>query len=101
MNDKQPKIPTEVYLNFLGRTIEINWNYHAILMYSVWIVLVPLCVISIRYFKPKPSTYGVTTKIALTNLSWWWFNVHKYGLFLAIFLSLGGLAVALIVSRGF
>jgi len=101
MNEIRLHIPTEVYLDFLGRTIEINWNYHAFLMFGVWFVLVPLCIISIRYFKPKPSTYGITKKIRLTNISWWWFNVHKYGLFLAIGLSLGGLAVALTVSRGF
>lgn len=101
MNEGQSHIPTEVYLDFLGRTIEIHWNYHAILMFSIWFVLVPLCVITIRFFKPRPSEFGITTKIRLTNIRWWWFNVHKYGLFLAIGLSLVGVAVALVVSRGF
>lgn len=27
MNEPVPHIPTEVYLGFLGRTIEIHWNY--------------------------------------------------------------------------
>ncbi len=94
-------IPTEVYLGFLDRTIEIHWGYHAILMFSVWMVLVPLCIIIIRFGKPKPTEFGVQTKISIRNLRWWWFNTHKYGLFLAIFLSLGGVAVALTVSGGF
>lgn len=94
-------IPTEVYLGFLGRTIEIHWNYHALLMFSVWMVLVPVCVIAIRFFKPKPSQYGVTTKISLRNIRWWWFSVHKYGLFAAVGLSLAGATVALVVRGGF
>lgn len=101
MNEGQSHIPTEVYLDFLGRTIEIHWNYHAILMFSIWFVMVPICIITIRFFKPRPSEFGITTKIKLTNIRWWWFNVHKYGLFLAIGLSLAGLAVALVVSGGF
>ncbi|HSM39620.1 MAG TPA: cytochrome b561 domain-containing protein [Afifellaceae bacterium] len=101
MNEGQTHIPTEVYLDFLGRTIEIHWNYHAVLMFSIWFVMVPICIMTIRFFKPRPSEFGITTKIKLTNIRWWWFNVHKYGLFLAIGLSLAGLAVALVVSRGF
>lgn len=101
MNEGQSHIPTEVYLDFLGRTVEIHWTYHAFLMFGIWFVLVPLCIISIRFFKPRPSTYGIQTKIKLTNIRWWWFNVHKYGLFLAIGLSLAGVAVALVVSKGF
>lgn len=101
MNEGQTHIPTEVYLDFLGRTVEIHWNYHAILMFSIWFVMVPICIITIRFFKPRPSEFGITTKIRLTNIRWWWFNVHKYGLFLAIGLSLVGLAVALVVSQGF
>jgi len=101
MNQPVHHIPTEVYLGFLGRTIEINWGYHAILMFCTWMVLVPLCIIIIRFGKPKPSEFGVQTKISIRNMRWWWFNTHKYGLFLAMFLALGGVAVALIVSGGF
>lgn len=100
MSEPLPHIPTEVYLDFLGRTIEIHWNYHAILMFAIWMVLVPFCIISIRFFKPKPSEFGIRTKISLKNIRWWWFNVHKYGLFLAIGLSLAGLLVAVVVSQG-
>lgn len=101
MNDASTEFPTEVYIGFLGRTIEVHWNYHAILMFSVWMVLVPLCILIIRFGKPKPTEFGVRTKISISNKQWWWFNIHKYGLYLAIFLSLGGVAVALIVSGGF
>ena len=97
----QSHIPTEVYLDFLGRTVQIHWDYHALLMVGIWFVLVPLCIISIRYFKPEPTPRGIRIKIKPSNLNWWWFYVHKYGLYVAIGLSLAGLAVALIVSRGF
>jgi hypothetical protein len=101
MQKIHPHIPTEVYLDFLGTTIQIHWDYHAILMVGIWIVLVPLCIITIRFGKPKPTLYGIREKVQLTNLVWWWFSVHKFGLWLAILLSLAGLAVALVVSRGF
>lgn len=101
MIDPLPHIPTEVYLGFLGRTIQIHWNYHALLMVGIWILLVPLCITIIRYFKPRPTEFGVQTKISISNPLWWWFNVHKYGLYTAVFLSLIGVAVALVVSGGF
>ena len=101
MTEKMSHIPEEVYLGFLGRTIEIHWENHAVLMVTIWVVLVPLCITVIRYGKPKPTEFGIQTKIRITNLKWWWYSFHKYGLFLAIFLSLVGAAVALVVSGGF
>lgn len=100
MSELPPHIPTEVYLGFLGRTIEIHWNYHALLMFGIWFVLVPFCITIIRYFKPKPTEFGIRRKVALRHPEWWWFNVHKYGLYLAVILSLGGLLVAVVVSKG-
>jgi len=94
-------IPTEIYFDFLGRTIPIHWSYHAILMAGIWIVLVPLCIITIRYGKPKPTAFGIREEIRLRNGAWWWFSVHKFGFYLAIGLSLAGAIVALTVSRGF
>ena len=101
MIEKMSHIPDEVQIEFFGGTIEIHWDYHAILMFCTWVVLVPLCITIIRYYKPKPTEFGLQTKIGIRNPEWWWFNVHKYGLFVAIFLSLGGAAVALVVSGGF
>ena len=101
MSEKMPHIPEEVYLGFLGRTVEIHCENHAALMVGFWVFLVPLCITIIRYGKPKPTEFGVQTKIRLTNIKWWWFNFHKYGLFLAIILSIGGALVALVVSSGF
>ncbi len=101
MNETATHIPTEAYIDLLGRTIPIHWNYHAILMFSVWMVLVPVCVLIIRFGKPKPTEFGVTTKIGITNPKWWWFNVHKYGLFFATFMALAGAGLALVVSGGF
>jgi len=101
MNAAQSHIPTEVYLDFLGRTVKIEWDYHAILMFVIWMVLVPLCIITIRYGKPKPTPHGIREKIKLSNAAWWWFHVHKYVLYGAIGLAVAGAAVAMTVSRGF
>lgn len=101
MNRSQIPIPTEVYLDFLGITIPVHWHYHAILMVGIWLVLVPLCIITIRFGKPKPTLNGIKEKVSIRNIVWWWFSVHKFGLGLAVVLSLAGLAVALIASRGF
>ena len=101
MSDVKSQFPTEFHVGFLGQTFEVHWDYHAILMFSIWMVLVPLCILIIRFGKPKPTEFGVRTKISIGNPSWWWFNAHKYGLFFAIFMSLGGVAVALIASGGF
>lgn len=101
MNAIPSHIPTEVHFDFLAVTIPIHWNYHAILMVGVWIVLVPLCIITIRYGKPKPTLNGIREQVRLKNAVWWWFSVHKFGLYLAVVLSLAGLAAALTVSRGF
>lgn len=95
------KIPTEVYLDFLGRTISIHWNYHAILMVFIWFVLVPICIVSLRYFKPRPTKEGITVYRTLRRREWIWFHVHQVGLYIAIFMSLAGMAVALTVSQGF
>lgn len=94
-------IPTEVYLGLLGRTIQIHWNYHAILMTFTWLFLVPLCILIIRYGKPKPTFYGLRRKVAVYHAEWWWFFVHKYGLYVAMALSVGGALLAITVSKGF
>jgi hypothetical protein len=101
MNASQSHIPKEVYFDFLGTTIPIHWDYHAILMVGIWFVLVPLCILSIRYGKPKPRPHGIMVEIRLSNIEWWWFSMHKFGFYVAIGLSLVGLTVALTVSRGF
>lgn len=101
MKEGQSHIPTEIYLDFLGRTIPIRWDYHAILMVGIWVLLVPLCIMTIRYGKPKPTFNGIREKVSIKNIVWWWFSVHKYGLFLAVGLSLAGVAVAMTASRGF
>jgi hypothetical protein len=97
----QSHIPTEVYLDLLGRTVPIRWDYHAVLMFVIWLVLVPLSILTIRFGKPRPTPYGIKERIQLTNLAWWWFNVHKFILYAAIALAVLGAAVAMVVSRGF
>ncbi len=101
MNEEISHIPTEIYLNFLGQTIKAHWDYHAILMVTIWLILVPICVISIRFGKPKPKPDGIKHPVSFTNIIWWWFSVHKYGLYIAVGMSLVGLGIALVVSAGF
>jgi len=96
------QIPTEVHLEFLGGgTIPIHWNYHAILMVAVWFVLVPICILIIRFGKPKPTETGLHRKVSLWNAEWWWFSVHKYGLIIAITFALAGAILAIVVSGGY
>ncbi len=101
MAEKMSHIPDEVYLEFLGQTVEIHWDLHAILMATIWIILVPLCIIAIRFFKPKPTERGVLDKINVRDPQWWWFHAHKFGLYFCIALSLVGVIVAIVVSKGF
>jgi hypothetical protein len=97
----QTHIPTEVHFDFLGMTIPVHWDYHAILMVTVWFVLVPICIIVIRFGKPKPTLAGLHPKVSIKNAVWWWFSVHKYGLIFSISLALAGAIIAITVSGGF
>lgn len=97
----QHHIPDQVYLPLLGRTIEIHWDYHALLMVSMWAVLVPAGIISLRYFKPRPSRTGIESRIAVRDPRWLWFSLHKYVLTFAVGMSVAGTVVALVVSKGF
>jgi hypothetical protein len=101
MDQLAPHIPRQVYVDFLGRTIDIHWDYHALLMVFVWFVLVPICVLAIRFGKPRPRPKGIREEIRLTNLAWWWFSIHKFGLYLAMGLAVTGGIVAVAVSGGF
>ena len=89
------------YFDFLSRLIPFDWNYHALLMLGTWFVLVPVGIVAIRFGKPRPRPHGIREEIKLTNSAWWWFSVHKFGLYLAIVLSLVGAALALMESGGF
>lgn len=101
MTEKMSHIPEQVYLEFLGRTIDIHWNYHAILMVGIWVFFVPFCITVIRYGKPMPTEFGVRRGVSIKHKEWWWFSTHKYGLYTAVALSLAGMLVAVTVSKGF
>ena len=101
MNFGKVTIPQEVYLEFLDETIPIHWENHAYLMVFIWLVMVPICILAIRFGKPKPSERGIETKISMTNPLWWWFSIHKYGLYTAVALAICAGAIAFIVSEGF
>lgn len=95
-------IPLEVHLPWLGRTVPVHWEYHALLMFGVWFVLVPVAIVAVRFFKTRPQPYGID-KRGIGNLHpkllcW---TIHVFVLYGAIGLSLAGLAIALFVSGGF
>jgi hypothetical protein len=66
-------------------------------MFVIWVALVPLCIMTIRYGKPRPTPYGIRTKIKFANIACWWFNVHKYVLYAAIGLAGVGTVVVMVV----
>ena len=96
------KIPTEVYLAFVDRTIPIHWDYHALLMTGAWFVLVPAGIVAVRFFKARPRPYGIEkTGIGSFHPKLLCWTLHYVFLYAAIGLSLIGLVVATVVSGGF
>jgi hypothetical protein len=98
--DLAPHIPRQVELPFFG-VVDAHWNYHAYLMVFVWMVLVPLCILIIRFGKPRPTATGLHRKVYIWHEEWWWFSTHKYGLAAAMTLSVIGGAIAVTVSKGY
>lgn len=95
------EIPKEGYLPFISDPIAIHWDNHAILMFTIWFVVVPISVLLLRFGKIPPSTYGIprgTPKWAWPEFVW---SLHKHLLYAAIFFALGGFALALLLSGGF
>jgi hypothetical protein len=101
MNFAQPHIATEYHIALLDLTIPVHWNYHAFLMVAIWFVAVPICIIVIRFGKPRPTLTGLHRKVSIWHAEWWWFSVHKYGLIFAITMALAGAVVAVVVSGGY
>jgi hypothetical protein len=98
MNDN---FPTEVYLPFLDRAVEVHWNYHALLMVGIWFILVPIAVIAIRFFKPKPTTYGIERGTGRMDPGLIWWTIHYGLLYMAIGLAIAGTTWAVFISEGF
>ncbi len=97
----QSDIPTHGYLPIVDITIPIHWDNHALLMFGIWFVLVPVAVIFLRFGKTPPTTYGIprgTPKWAWPELCW---TVHKKLLYVAMFLAVGGAGFAMLLSGGF
>ncbi len=99
--DPMPHIPSDTHIAFLGWTFDASWTFHALLMVFVWVFLVPLCITIMRFHKPPPSEKGIRRDVSLWHREWWFFTVHKYGMFLAMVLAFGGTALAFMASGGF
>ncbi|NTA40242.1 cytochrome b561 domain-containing protein [Agrobacterium salinitolerans] len=87
----------QTYLSPFGWEIDIHWNYHAILMFSVWGVCVPAILFLTRFAKPAPTLNGSMSRPQEPLI---WFNFHKYGLYCCMSASIGGGLLAVIVSNG-
>jgi hypothetical protein len=94
-------IPTEVYIAFLDRTITLHWELHALLMTGVWFVLVPIGVIAIRYFKPKPTSYGIEKGTGRLDVKLIWWTIHYGFLYGAVGLALIGMTTAMLAVGSF
>jgi hypothetical protein len=95
------EIPTEGRIPLFDISIPIHWENHAMLMFGVWFVLVPLAIMIVRFGKGKPRTYGIprgTPKYRFPELCW---SFHFYALYTAIFLAVGGAAFAMLLTGGF
>ncbi len=93
-------IPLEGRIPVLDIVIPIHWENHAVLMFGVWFVLVPVAVMFLRFGKIPPSTWGIprgTPKWAWPELCW---TVHKVLLYVAIFLAVGGAGFAMLLTGG-
>lgn len=101
MSTSASHIPSEVFVGFLGRSIEIHWNYHALVMVFVWAVVVPACVTAMRFHKPAPSLRGIRRDVSLWHREWWFFSVHKFGMFFGMFVALSAGGIAFFVSGTF
>lgn len=95
------EIPTEGTLPFFPDPIPIHWDNHAMLMFGLWFVLVPVSVMLLRFGKIRPRTYGIprgTSKWAWPELPW---SLHKHLLYTVIGLATFGAAFAMVLSGGF
>ncbi|WP_170765762.1 cytochrome b561 domain-containing protein [Ruegeria lacuscaerulensis] len=95
------EIPTQGYLPFLSEPIQIHWENHALLMFGIWFVMVPLSVMLLRFGKIKPRTYGIprgTHKWAWPEFPW---SLHKNLLYAMIVLAVAGVGFAMVLTGGF
>jgi hypothetical protein len=97
----KPEIPTEFYLPFMDQTYEIHWDLHAYLMFAIWFLLVPFGIMAIRFFKTKPTPWGIPRGVDKLDPIFIWWVMHIWSLYTAIGLSLAGLVIAVFVSEGF
>lgn len=92
---------TEWRIPFLDTTVPIHWENHAVLMFSIWFVGVPLSVLILRFGKMRPTTYGIargTPKWASPEFCW---SLHFRLMAVAMYVSIAGAVFAFVVSGGF
>ncbi len=91
------EIPREATLPFFAEPIAVHWDLHAIAMVSIWLFLVPIAILTIRYGKPRPAPNGIPRGTANWSKLYFWWPVHFYLLYAAVggTLAVGGFAILL------
>jgi hypothetical protein len=78
-----------------------HWNYHAWLMFTIWIVLVPAVLLLTRFGKPAPTREGIPKGSAKLGRKLFWFTMHRTGLSALAMASVVGALIAIAASGGF
>ncbi|MCP4383735.1 MAG: hypothetical protein GY798_20360 [Hyphomicrobiales bacterium] len=82
---------------FTSIIIDAHWNYHAMLMFFIWFMLMPLAIMSMRYLKPKPGPdYGIPAAS-----TYFFSRMHIWGSYTAVCLTIAGAFVAILTVGGF
>ncbi|BCH08421.1 hypothetical protein MesoLj131c_26790 [Mesorhizobium sp. 131-3-5] len=88
-----------LYEGIFGTTA--HWNYHAWLMFTIWIVLIPAVLLLTRFGKPAPTLEGIPKGSAKLGRKLFWFTMHRVGLSALATASVVGGLVAIAANGGF
>ncbi|TPK62413.1 hypothetical protein FJ930_26875 [Mesorhizobium sp. B2-4-15] len=92
------KLLWSLYEALFGTTA--HWNYHAWLMFTIWIVLVPASLLLTRFGKPAPSLTGIAQGSPKLGRKLFWFTIHRVGLSVLVLVSVIGGLIAVVASSG-
>jgi hypothetical protein len=90
-----------LFEELLGTVFVAHWNYHAWLMFTIWIVLVPASLLLTRFGKPTPSLTGIPKGSPKLGRKLFWFTTHRVGLSVLVMVSVLGGSIAVAASGGF
>ncbi|PBC03724.1 hypothetical protein [Mesorhizobium sp. WSM3860] len=92
-------LPQSLYDEVFGT--RPHWIYHAWVMFTIWIVLIPAVLLLTRFGKPAPSPIGIPKASAKLGRKLFWFTMHRFGLSVLAMASVVAGAIAIAASGGF